>query len=146
MNDTITWFDDLSFERLQRLGAKINAQEYDHVFQITKRGVVDGPDGIYAPEVDNDDENDILIGGTPHKATTGKGWQALDNYTGQHGYNGPVMHASEFIGGRLADDMVRISAEYEAEGTPLVWTVTLAACGDDPENPAGWVVLYRALT
>ena len=146
MNETTTWYDDMSDAAMDRLGKEINSQEFDHVFQVTRRGIADGPDGIYAPEVENDDEHDILVDGVPLKATTSKGWQALEGYTCQYGYAGAVMQPSEFVGGLLAEDIIRISAESEAEGTPLVWTMTSAHCGDDPENPAGWVVLARRLT
>src|SRR5262245_35140668 len=59
--------------------------------------------GIYAPEVYHDDVHDMLIDGILHAESLW--WEALTGYTGQYGYRGPVMHASEFVGGRLERDI-----------------------------------------
>lgn len=139
--ETPTWADDMTDWQIDKLGKAIDAQEFGHVFQVTRHGVVDGPAGIYAPEIYNDDTTDI--------AFEGDKWTALTGYTGQHGYNGAVMRSSEFIGGRLAEDIVEMSAEAEAEGRPLLWTVTtVEVLPDDDEEepePAGWAILYREI-
>lgn len=124
-----TWFDDMSSNEMRHLVGDINAQEFEHVFRVTPKGAISGPDNVYAPQVENDPTGDITI--------HGDGWTALTNYTGQHAYRGAVMHSSEYIGGQLAHDIIQMSAD-----TPLLWTVTTAET-DDPDNPAGWVVLYR---
>lgn len=129
------------------LAREINAQEFDHVFMIGVDAVHDGPVGLYGPEsVEHDSEDDILIDGMPLKATSSKGWQALEGYTGQYGYQGAVMHPSEVIGGRLANDMLEMSAVYAAEGTPLAWVVVSVEDPADPEHPVGWAVLYRKVS
>jgi hypothetical protein len=79
-------------------------------------------------------------------------WEAFSvGYTGQHGYNGAVMHASEYLGGRLAEDIL------ESPGTYVVCAVEVD-CSDEDETvcydtvedvrdygcdcaPAGWIVL-----
>src|SRR5690606_22027104 len=84
------------------------AVDFCHPFVITadadgRHYVTDAPDGIYAPDVEHDDRHDVLIDGQPyreHGALTP--WEALTGYTGQHGYTGPTMHASEYLGGALA--------------------------------------------
>lgn len=146
---TSTWFGRLTDAQFRKLDKEINAQEFDQVFQITEGGVLDGPAGIYAPEsVENDSEHDILVDGVPKRGLTSTGWQALEGYTGQYGYDGAVMHDSEFIGGHLANDMIEMSATYEAEGTPLLWTKVLASYeeeGEDEIQYEGWVILYRKI-
>jgi hypothetical protein len=144
MNETETWFDDMTMDEIDKLGREINDQGFDHVFQITRGGVVDGPSGVHAPDVRNDEEKDIEIDQLP-----GDKWSALTGYTWQDHYSGPVMHASEFIGGRLLEDLIEMSAEAEAEGKPLLWTVTTAQVDPDEEEehpePAGWVILRREI-
>lgn len=104
-------------EALQRIA------EFDHVFTVTPAGtVVDGPGGIYAPEYYVDTTADELA----------PDWEALTGYTGQHGYSGPHMHASEFIGGRLARDILE---------TPVV--AVLPDDEDEDPEPAGWAVLRQ---
>jgi hypothetical protein len=145
-----TWYDDMTMDQIDKLGKEIDGRETDDVFQVCRNGTVDGPAGIYGPEsVEHDDEHDILIDGVPLKAATGKGWQALTGYTGQDRYSGAVMHVSEFIGGGLAEGIIEMSAEAEAEGEPLLWTICVVNVepdDDDPEpEPAGWAVLYRRI-
>lgn len=81
----------------------------------------------HAPEVWHDDDT--------RDADAGEGWEFLTGYTGQHGYRGPVMHASEFIGGRMADDILSTPGIYVA----VVVGVLPDDADDDPE-PAGWAV------
>lgn len=140
-----TWADELSDKQLDKLGKEIDSQEFDSVFQVTRAGVVDGPEGIHAPCVYDDPGSDITIDMGP---TTGFGWWALSGYTGQDRYNGAVMHRAEFIGGRLAEDIISMSAEAEAEGRPMLWAVVGVSDldeDDEDENPFGWAVLHRYL-
>lgn len=68
-----------------------------------------------------------------------EGWTLLSGFTGQHGYNGPVMHDSEYIGGGM-ESHIRTTAGYY---------VALIVDGlpddqDADENvPIGWAVAYR---
>lgn len=80
---------------------KVNDVEFDHVFTVMSGGTItDGPSGIYAPS-SHDGELD------------GSGWEYFTHgYTGQYGYRGPIMHASEFIGGRLERDILSTPGIY----------------------------------
>jgi hypothetical protein len=111
---------------------------FDHVIQVHPDGTVtDAPDDVHAPELDA--ENDTV---------SGDGWTLLRGFTGQYGYNGPIMHSSEFIGGGLARHIletpgyyVALVAEYWSDGN--CWN-------DENGNPLGepyvegWAVAYHA--
>lgn len=145
MTETTTWFNHMDDKQIDKLGEKIDGQEMDSVFFVTAGAILHGPPGVYAPEVYNDETEDITIDG---RSVVDSGWTPLTGYTGQHGYRGAVMHTSEYIGGRLAEDIIEMSAEAEAEGHPLLWAITSVECFPDEEEPedptpAGWVVLYR---
>lgn len=71
-------------------------------------------------------------------------------YTGQHGYSGPEMHQSEFLGGSLARDILITPGEYAL--CPVIYDCDEDFCGDlweDGESSCGdihaesWVVLRR---
>lgn len=103
-----------------------DVMEFDHVIYSHGDGTVSEPGGMWAPEVYYDDETDIDI--------MGDGWTALTGWTGQYGYNGAVMHQSEFIGGALADHIIQTRGYYVAVVVEDV---------DDPDALVGWAVLYR---
>lgn len=66
------------------------------------------------------------------------GWALLSGYSGQDRYAGPVMHASETIGGRMADDILSTPGVYTAT------TVEVYPTDDEPDPfPAGWAVARR---
>ena len=104
--------------------------DFDHVFTVTDTGeIVDGPAGVYAPDVWHDDDEDVIV-------SSRERWSALTGYTGQYGYNGAVLHASEYFGGGLARDVLA------TPGTYVVVVVSVLPDDDDPEpEPAGWTVL-----
>jgi hypothetical protein len=96
--------------------------------------VTDAPDGIYAPEVY------VSGGGDPDAEELRRaGWTLLSGYSGQDRYSGPVMHASEFVGGVLARDILAEPGIY------VVVTVTdLDADRDAGEDDiAGWAVARK---
>jgi hypothetical protein len=124
-----------------RLGTDINAQEFDHVFEIAADGrVVDGPTGVFGPErCEHDEADDMLIDGVPYMEH--QEWAALTGLTHQYSYRGPVMHASEYVGQELA----RWLAEGYPRNTPFVMCPVEAEdeeTGEDGE-PAGWCILVR---
>lgn len=118
--------------------------EFDRVIRVLKDGTVDTrPDNApYAPEhvyviVDNNGQQ-VALGGDEVQGVD-EPWELMRGYTGQYGYNGPVMHPSEFIGGRMAQDIltgpgyyVAVSVECETEDG-----ITL-------DSPAGWAVAFIA--
>lgn len=129
-----------------RLAIDVNAQEHDHVFAISDDGrVVDGPDGVFAPEwCEHDERDDMLINGVPYMEC--QDWGALTRCSGQYSYSGPVMHPSEHVGRELA----RWLAEGYPRNTPMVMCVVEAGCDDDcadecddEHEPAGWCILIR---
>lgn len=76
--------------------------EFDHVITVDHDGnVTDGPSWLYAPSL-LDEELD-----SPQ-------WTMLTGWSGQYMYRGPVMHDSEFIGGKLAGYILETPGHYVA--------------------------------
>src|SRR5690242_12998131 len=70
-------------------------------------GDVDAPEGVYLRLNADGQSPDDDYEGSP------EGWEPFTaGYTGQHGYGGPTMHRSEFIGGRLARDILSTPGYY----------------------------------
>jgi len=101
-------------------GRTLNAvMDFDHVIQVHEDGTVtDGPSEVYAPDL--------------YAETVSDGWELMNGYSGQYGYSGPVMHPSEFIGGRMADDILT---------TPGVYVAVIA--DGDEEDSDGWAVARK---
>jgi hypothetical protein len=112
--------------------------EMDHVIQIHADGSITEPEGVYAPEVlvETDDDGQILARDETAmiRSVRAQGWTLLTGYTGQYGYRGPLMHPSEYIGGKLEEDMKDDPAYYVAVAVETL---------DDNDEPAGWVVARR---
>lgn len=112
--------------------------QFDHVIRVDADGSVTEPTGVYAPEihVSADDDGQILDSDETEmrEYVERQGWTLLTGYTGQHGYHGPIMHPSEFIGGTLARDILAAPGLY----------VALVVDTLDDDEPAGWAVAYRA--
>lgn len=116
-----------------------DVMEFDHVIQVHDDGTVTVPDGIYAPElhlfldengqVDADADADLQDQAAPFSLETG--------WTGQHGYSGPMMHQSEFIGGGMASYILE---------TPGYWVTVYPSYSSADENayhePDSWCVAY----
>lgn len=100
--------------------------EFDRVFRVNPDGTVTFPvESVHAPEVYHVDGQ-----GHPHDVEVhGADWQPLHGYTGQHGYNGAVMHASEYLGGRMADDVLASAGVY---------VVTSVECLPNVRYPHEW--------
>lgn len=109
---------------------------FDHVVRVHEDGTVTDEPNVYAPTVYDEDVHPcgLLTHVNPD------GWVMLNGYSGQDRYAGPVMHASEFIGGTLERDIL---------GEPGVYVAVMVECltdEDDPNKtediePAGWAVL-----
>jgi len=86
------------------------AMDFDHVVMVKSDGTVtdDVPNAPLPPEMDNDGAEN-----TPYAS-----WELMSGYTGQYGYNGPMMHQSEYIGGRMARDILATPGYYVAVYTP----------------------------
>lgn len=117
-------------EDLQRL------MDFDHPVTVRANGTVtDAVEGVYAPEV-------YHVEGERHPhdvEVQSDEWETFSvGYTGQQSYNGAVMHASEYIDGQLANDIL------DEPGTYVVVAVEVMPDDDDPEPmPAGWTILRR---
>lgn len=109
--------------------------EFDHVIFSFGNGRIADVVGIWAPsftqfqehgawtEAENDDPD------SP--------WSLMHGYTGQHGYSGPWMHESEFIGGRMARDILSTPGLFVAIYPSLI--------ANDPEEDSEadtWAVAY----
>jgi hypothetical protein len=117
--------------------------EPDHVVRVLNGGRVAEAEGSYAPELvmwtDSDGQALPDSDADLHEQAKSAGWRLLEGWTGQDRYHGPVMHPSEFVGGRLAEHILETPGEY------VVTVVT--ALGEDEESdsdePAGWAVCFR---
>ena len=99
------------------------------------------PVSLYVPEATYYvDKNGSQVGETEIP----NGWEAVSGYSGQHGYSGPDMHPSEYLGGGMARDVLEdVGAIYA--------TQTLSALpnwdADDEETETvmmdadGWILL-----
>jgi len=126
---------------------KLNdTMDFDHIVWVHADGTV--TDGTYvrgvrigAPELMWDGTDVALM-----PSCVREGWELLTGRTGQYGYHGPVMHASEYVGGNLADWIlshpglyVTLVAYAEEDAG---YDAGTDASADGPE-PAGWCVAHR---
>lgn len=134
--------------------------EFDHVVAVMPDGRVIDTDerynliDVYAPEVLIDYDGPFTEAqiGKSHDAAMvaylrDQGWEVLTGYSGQYLYSGPVMHPSEFIGGRL-EERIR-----EESGFWVKLSVEIHPGEDDPEHEsnggsgeseaAGWIVARK---
>jgi len=97
--------------------------DFDHPIRVNTDGTLSDAPGVYAPSLDSEtldsDKWELVTGG----------------YTQQYGYNGPIMHASEQIGGRLAENILAEPGVYVS----LVANAEPEGDDDDPE-PEGWAI------
>ena len=98
--------------------------EFDHVIEVHPDGTVtDGPRGIYAPErLEHGEGPDGKV--DPY-GMLGDWTLITTGYSGQYGYGGPIMHNSELIGGRLAEDIL---------STPGLYVALVCYWPDDPDT------------
>ena len=114
--------------------------EFGSVIRVLADGTVDGaPTGLpYVPEslyLDVDADGNATPGADAAlEADLRGGWELMTGYTGQYGYRGPVMHASEFIGGGMADYILSTPGLY------VSFIVDVEPLEDGDSEPAGWAV------
>lgn len=115
--------------------------EFGRVFRINPDGTLDFVQSDdrrqWAPQRVEDD----LIDGLPEARST---WKFVRGFSGQDRYSGPVMHASEYLGGGMARHVLE---------TPGLYVVTEAFVSQeksgfsdeeyDEDDPAGWVLLHQ---
>lgn len=112
-----------------------DVMEFEHVIMVGANGTIteDLPNErvYWAPEVEQEGSGTVW---------DDPSWELMNGYSGQHGYSGPVMHPSEFIGGRMADDIMSTPGLYVA--------VTVTALDIDPDEEddiIGWAVARKDL-
>jgi hypothetical protein len=112
--------------------------ELDHVVRVGPDGTVTDAVGVHAPSVyvDTDEDGQILGAHEQEMIESVKcqGWELLSGWTGQYCYHGPIMHPSEFVGGRLAKHILE---------TPGLYCAVSVETNDNDELPAGWAVAFK---
>ena len=106
--------------------------DFDHVIEVHGDGTITDAWGVYAPELD---QYRTSLGHWTEDLEDG--WELLDGFSGQFGYSGPMMHASEYIGGAM---------ERHIRANPgLYVAVYPTVCDDldDDTEPDSWAVAYR---
>lgn len=113
------------------------AVEFDSPFRIEEDGTLTRPlPDVFAPEVWH-----VEGERHPNDVEIPDGWTAWSvGYTGQYSYNGAVMHSSEYIGGRMARDLLEDPGTYVVCSVEVHPEDAYEGEGDDPA-PAGWIVL-----
>lgn len=114
------------------------AMQFDHVIRVLADGTVAHPTGHYAPEVyvevDSDGqmhdhhERDMM------ERVEDQGWELVTGWTNQYLYHGSIMHASEYIGGNLAEHILE---------TPGYYVVVAVETMDDHDEAAGWAIAFK---
>jgi hypothetical protein len=115
--------------------------EFDHPVRVHADGTVtDAGPSFWAPEtfVGSDSTGQISVADDREliESVKRQGWSLFTGYTGQFGYSGPIMHSSEFIGGRLGTDIL---------AEPGVYVSVVISCdeSDGSEGVAGWGVAEK---
>lgn len=116
--------------------------DFDHVYLIDGLGIIVEPDApIWAPEVMNDPTEDVHV--------SDSSWAVLTGHTGQHGYNGAVMHPSEQWG----DWAIRDLASRADEGHIAFCITEVRPDLDEQDNddysdesPIGWAVAWKRVS
>lgn len=135
--------------------------DMDSVYSIDADGNIREVSGEYAPESVQHwfgPEHDFLIDGM---AVADSDWSPIKSYTGQYGYNGPVLHVSELFSPVHVTELTELAESKN--GTALFTTCWVEVdCSDGPKDevcfpdepehcraygcdaePAGWVILAK---
>lgn len=112
---------------------------FGHVIEVMADGTVRdsdeyGPEALYVSL----DEDGQMTEDAPDMTWDWCEWELLQGFTGQYGYNGPIMHPSEFIGGGLARYILENPGLYVA-----VIIDGLMPDADGEPEPVGWAVAYK---
>lgn len=93
---------------------------------------------VHAPEclIETDDDGQILAAHEEAwiESLATQGWKPVSGYSSQMGYDGPIMHASEFIGEHMGNEII---------DNPGLYVVCSVETLDDSEEAAGWVLLRQ---
>ena len=121
---------------MRTLAERVDAIEFDHPFTILNGEVCDVP-GVWAPEVSSYELEDGCW--SEAELDDSVNWEMVSHgWTGQYGYNGPVMHNSEYIGDRIAERLAEMAEDYKAFAVIAVSCIPL---DEDAESDLdGWVI------
>ena len=114
----------------------LNAEmEFDSVIYSHGDGTVSDARTMRGPDVYTDEQED----GTWVGEVMDEPWELLDGFSGQYGYSGPYMHASEYISGGLARHILETAGFYVAT---VVIPIPLDEDEDDNVDSDEWAVAY----
>lgn len=103
-----------------------SVMEFDHVIRVQGDGTVtDAEPDVWAPN---------LYDGELESSSK---WALMKGWSGQDRYFGPIMHDSEYIGGRMADAILETPGLYVA-----IVCYYLGDAEADEIDSEGWAVAY----
>ena len=114
-------------------GSLDDFMEFDRVVAVHADGkTVEHSHAVYAPELDGEE----ILSSLP--------WTFVNGFSGQYGYGGPVMHPSEYIGGRLEKHILENPGFYTVVAVYPTFEEREAALDDTglSDDPYGWAVLF----
>lgn len=118
------------------------AVDWDCPFEVLADGrILPRVPEVYAPDVclTGDADGSVLETDADMTAELARqGWAPVTGYSGQDRYSGPVMHASESLGGGMARDVLAAPGVYV-----LTAAEVLEDDGELSDTPAGWLLLRR---
>lgn len=103
--------------------------EFDSVIYSDGNGNIESVTGIYAPNLYYFETSE----GKWELSEDIAPWELMNGYSGQYSYSGPIMHTSEFIGGKMARDILEQEGYYVA-------VVAYYERPDDELDADGWAV------
>lgn len=113
--------------------------EFGRPVRVEAGGYVEPVDllpGLHVERLEDDD------------AATVAPWRPMTGYSGQHGYAGPTMHTSEYVGGQLAADILATPGLYVMVESHTSEGLEECDADDDAHDAgacdctlAGWAVL-----
>lgn len=124
-----------------------SVMEFGHVIRVAADGTVTEPKGTpYFDEALRSYLTDPEGWVWEDEINLPEGWTLMNGYSGQQGYAGPIMHSSEFIGGRMARDILETPGDYVALVMESDCGYTQGHCSEDVGcdcEPAGWAVAHK---
>ena len=110
-----------------------DAMEFDSIIYSHGDGTISNANSMRGPAVYIAELED----GTWVGEALDEPWELLDDFSGQYGYSGPHMHASEYVGGGLARHILETAGFYVVT---VVTPMPLDEC-EDVDSDA-WAVAY----
>lgn len=125
-----------------------SVMEFDHVIRVNADGTVtDRVEG--APYFDEALRCYLVNADTwewEEEINLPEGWTLMGGYSAQDRYSGPIMHVSEYIGGRMARDILETPGDYVALAMESDCGYTQEHCSEETGcdcEPAGWAVAHK---